>query len=274
MRRAKKRGAPLDAKRFSGWAQEFAGYRHIVDEGRVGRWLEQFDRDKDLGARLLDCVDFISHDQIASAFRGALNGLSGWHRHKGKRTGKWRFVAFSSHSGESGEAMLHQFRVANGMATRHFDELFILRSDLLREPLEADDTVVFVDDFSGTGDQATTAWNGFFHELLPGEPNCYLVLVMASQQAVSRIKDETGMVAVPHFTLHASDYLFSSRCTQFNDEEKEKLLRFCERADKKTPMGHRECGFVVVFSHRCPNNTVPILHAEHSKWQGLFRRSG
>jgi hypothetical protein len=274
MRRAKDRGTPRDAARFSGWAKEFSGYRHAVDEGRLERWLKQFVPNEDLAARLLDCVDFISHDQIASAFRAALRGLDGWHRQKQRRRGKWRFVAFSSHSGESGDAMLHQFRVANGMATRHFNDLFISRSDLLREPLGEDDTVVFVDDFSATGDQATTAWSDLFRELLPGEPNCYLLLVMASETAVKRIKDETDMVAVPHFTLAARDYLFSDRCNQFEDAEKAKILSYCEIADRKKPKGHKDCGFLVVFSHRCPNNTVPILHAEHSKWHGLFRRSG
>jgi hypothetical protein len=274
MKRAKDRGTARDAARFTEWAQSFAGYRHAVDEGRLDRWLKQFDPDLDLAARLLDCVDFITHDQIAKAFRGVLNGLAGWHRMKSKRAGKWRFVAFSSHSGESADSMLHQFRVANGMGTRYFDDLFISPSELLREPLEADDTVVFVDDFSGTGDQAAKAWSDFFQELLPGEPTCYLVLVMASDQAIKKIGSETGMVAVPHFTLRARDQLFSTRCTQFDDQEKAKLLTYCERANKNHPKGYGECGFVVVFSHRCPNNTVPILHAEHSKWHGLFRRSG
>lgn len=32
------------------------------------------------------------------------------------------------------------------------------------------------------------------------------------------------------------------------------------------------CGFVIVFAHTCPNNSIPILHVSHTKWQGLFRR--
>lgn len=274
MKRAKDRGTPRDAARFTGWAQAFAAYRHTVDEGRLDRWLKQFDPDQDLGARLLDCVDFITHDQIAKAFRAVLNGLDGWHRGKSKRAGKWRFVAFSSHSGESGDSMLHQFRLATGMGSRHYNQLFILRSDLLRESLEANDTVVFVDDFAATGDQAAKAWEQIFQELLPGGPKCYLVLVMASDNAVKNIVDKTEMVPAPHFFLGESENLFSVSCTQFDEAEKAKLLRLCERADKRKPKGYGNCGFVVVFSHRCPNNTVPILHAEHSQWHGLFRRSG
>jgi len=41
---------------------------------------------------------------------------------------------------------------------------------------------------------------------------------------------------------------------------------------KENPMGFGDCGLVVVFQHRPPNNTIPILHEDHSKWTGLFPR--
>jgi hypothetical protein len=27
-----------------------------------------------------------------------------------------------------------------------------------------------------------------------------------------------------------------------------------------------------VFQHRSPNNSIPILHADHERWTGLFPR--
>ncbi len=33
-----------------------------------------------------------------------------------------------------------------------------------------------------------------------------------------------------------------------------------------------DCGFVIVLAHKCPNNTIPILHARRAGWEGLFRR--
>ena len=66
----------------------------------------------------------------------------------------------SRSAGESGDAMLYQFRLANGLDGRGFNELFVSRSDLFRLPmlpegdpnrLGEDDVVVLLDDFSGTG---------------------------------------------------------------------------------------------------------------------------
>src|SRR5207245_1228910 len=80
---------------------------------------------------------------------------------------------------ESSDRMLHTFRAANGLNAERFDNLFIHKSELLRQNLGAADTVVFVDDFAGTGEQAVTAWKESLGELLPGRPRIFLVLAVA-----------------------------------------------------------------------------------------------
>src|SRR5712664_2137099 len=147
MRRPKARKAPIDAARMRGWADEFAGYRVAVTEGRIDRWLKQFQTGhRDIAARVLDVVEFVSHAQIAVAFRQALARIPNWNAKSKRRKGRWRFVPFTASAGESGDTMLHAFRIANGMARREFNELFVYKSDLPAEKLGAKDTVVFVDD--------------------------------------------------------------------------------------------------------------------------------
>src|SRR4051794_14153052 len=168
MRAPKHRGSPVDMARMRGWVEEFAGYRIAVNEGRIGRWLQQFEEaDRDLAARLLDVVDFIGNDQIAAAFREALSGLPGWSPDENRRSGRWFFVAFSSSAGESGDQMLHRFRTANNLAGRRYDYLFHYRSELLMLAPGEEDTVVLIDDFAGTGNQACQAWEEVYRELLP-----------------------------------------------------------------------------------------------------------
>ena len=126
MRRPSPRNTPIDISRMTAWTDDFAGYRYNITERRIDRWLNQFDdKHRDIAARVLDCVDFISHEQMAQAFREILNSLNGWHRKEGQRQGKWRFVAFSGSAGESGDSMLHKFRLANGLNGRNYDSLFI-----------------------------------------------------------------------------------------------------------------------------------------------------
>jgi hypothetical protein len=273
MKQPMPRGSSIGMKRMRGWVSVFSEYRHAVTEPRIDRWLDQFSQnDRDLAARILDCVEFITKEQMTSAFRSVLGRLGGWSKNEKSRRGKWRFVPFSGSSGESGDSMLYTFRLANGLNSRAFNSLFIYRSQLASENLGPDDTVVFVDDFAGTGRQACKAWRQDFEELLPGKPNTYLILAAASVAAREKIENETDLTVIPHIELFEEDRIFSYKCRHFTPTEKDSLLRYCRKGDKRNPKGYGECGYVIVFAHNCPNNTIPALHAHNQKWEGLFRR--
>jgi hypothetical protein len=180
--------------------------------------------------------------------------------------------------------MLHHFRIANGLDAKSFNDLFVSRSDLFRQAmlpdddprkLGQDDVVVLLDDFSGTGTQVCDAWNDpvtSFGSLLAGVGKVYLILVAASKAARHRISGETAICPMPAHELHDSDNVFSDQCKHFTKADRTRLLHYGQIADKRCPMGFGDCGFVVVFQHRPPNNSIPILHADNSKWTGLFPR--
>jgi len=66
-------------------------------------------------------------------------------------------------------------RVRLAGRTRRADRGVFFLVQVLKENLGPDDTVVFVDDFAGTGNQVCTGWREVMEELLPGEPNIYLM---------------------------------------------------------------------------------------------------
>lgn len=273
MKAPRQQGAPIDAARMRGWLADFAGYRVHINEGRIDRWIQRFAlADRDVAARVLDVVDYVSQEQIAHAYRAALARLPGWNVDPHRRRGKWRFVPFSVSAGESGDSMLHAFRLANNLNKKKFDKEFVTKRDLPGEKLGADDSVVFVDDFAGTGNQAIEAWNDSLQELLPGDPSTYLVLVAVSASARTRIGLETSLTVVPHNVLGDADNIFHNRCVHFSAAEKTTIKRYCRRADAIAPSGYGGRGFVIVFCHNCPNNSIPILHAFNNNWEGLFRR--
>ena len=278
-------GTALDAKRFKRWIDRFGSYRAGIINVTIQGWLHQFDKkDRDLAARVLDAVEFYGQTQIHAAYRQVLEALPGWHKLSAKRKGRWRFAAMSGSAGESGDAMLYQFRIANGLDARGFNELFVSRSDLFRQPmlpdddpqkLGKDDVVVLLDDFSGTGIQVCAAWNDpatSFGALLAGVGKVYLILVAASKAARERIAAETAISPVPAHELRESDNVFSEQCKHFTKADRDRLLHYGGIADKRSPKGFGDCGFVIVFQHRPPNNSIPILHADHSKWTALFPR--
>ena len=273
MRKPERRSTPIDLKRYKKWADEFSGYRHQIQESRIRDWLKYFsDDDRDLAARLLDCIHFINNEQIRAAFRGILEGLPGWDRISSRRTAKWRFVPYSSSSGESGDSMMHVFRQANNLAATRFNDLFIYRSDLLRERLGMEDTVVLVDDMIGSGSQVCSSWDEGFSELLAGVGQVYLVVVAACDHAIQRVSDSTDMVLVPDVQLHDADNFFHSACKYFHKDEKETMLRYCKLVDEENPKGFGDSGLVLVFAHTIPNNTLPVLGKSTDDWEPLFRR--
>jgi hypothetical protein len=158
------------------------------------------------------------------------------------------------------------------LTAARFDDLFIHRSDLLREQLIADDTVVFVDDFAGTGKQAVTAWNESLGELLPGRPRIFLVLVVAIDAAIRDIGSQTPMIVKAFRRFRAHDNLFAAQCTHFSGAEKTSVLHYCNVAEAANPRGYGACGVLLVFAHRCPNNSLPILHSNKPAFHGLFPR--
>ncbi len=266
------RGEPIDAERVRAWLVEFAGYRTGVTEGGIERWLDQYDPDaQDVAARVLDAVELIGVEQIATAYRGILASLDGWGPSNATRRGKWRFVAFSGSPGESGDSMLHRFRIANGLGGQRYKSLFCYKSELTDANLGPNDTVVFVDDFAGSGQQACGHWPELAM-LLPRGPRAILALVGATSSARQRITNETSLIVTSHFELTASDNVFHQDCACFSQAEKERLLEYCARADRKFPRGRGDCGLLLVFAHNCPNNAIPLLHVNKRYWRGLFPR--
>ncbi len=285
MRAPSQRGAPIDARRYRRWTNRFGAYRDPVTNVTIDSWFENFKTaDKDLASRILDAVDFYGQSQIHAAYREALAALFGWNEDPAQRTGKWAFAAMSGSAGESGDAMLYQFRIANGLDARRYNSIFLSRSDLFhranlpddhKDKLGKNDVVVLLDDFTGTGEQVCKAWNDpgtSFGALLAGIGKIYLIVVAAGKGAPKRIADETTLTLIAAHHLHDSDNVFSSSCRHFDKSDRDKLLIYGKKADKKYPQGRGECGLLVVFQHRSPNNTLPILHRDTEKWTGLFPR--
>jgi hypothetical protein len=226
VRAPKNMGTPIDGPRIAEWTQSFGQYRTQVTADRVQAWLGQFAaHDRDLAARLLDSVDFYHSDRIEEALRSALAALPGWYRDMNQRHGRWRFAAMSRSAGESGDSMLHVFRIANQLTQRMHDEMFITPSRILQQGLGSDDTLVLLDDFVGTGDQVCKAWSASFSELAAGVGRVYLIVVAACQRGKQRVQDETGLRIVNADELTAADDIFSDECAHFHAQEKARVLK-------------------------------------------------
>lgn len=271
MKRPHRRGTAISPKRIAEWIEVGRVYRLPPDVAAIRQWLNRFSRgDQDIAARVLDCVQIVSEQEIHLGYRKALEGLRDWDINPARRRGQWLFVGFGG-PGESGQAMVRTFREANQLTSRAYDHLFCGATDLLFKGLTAADHIVFIDDFSGTGSQVSSAWPTL-QELIAADASCHLILTAATQVAISKIRELNNLSLMVHLNLQEEDNVFSKKCKYFKKAEKLIIEKYGKRADRKIPKGFGECGLLFVLSHKTPNNTVPILSAYHDRWHGLFPR--
>ncbi|SRR6266436_708685 len=272
MRAPRQRGAPIDKHRIGEWIGRFRFYRAPPDEPAIVAWLARFgDADKDLAARILDCVEVISEATIQKAYKQALESVEGWHRDGAQRDGRWVFTGFSG-PGESGMAMLRVFREANRLTEAKYNRLFVSMIDIPSLRLSAEDTVVLVDDFAGTGRQICRRWPTLT-ELIASDARCLLVLTAATVEALEKIRASTELEIFSQHEIQKNENVFSTECRRFSTGDRNAILTYCSRADQKNPRGFGDCGLLYVLSHKTPNNSIPVLHANHHRWVGLFPRS-
>lgn len=272
MRATRRRGAPIDPARIAEWEGRFRFYRASPGKAEIETWLSLFKAEhQDLAARVLDCVEVISEPTIQEGYKEALGSIAGWDKKVGTREGRWVFTGFGKVS-ESGWAMLRIFREANGLTASKYDGLFRHTPEIPSLQLTAEDTIVVVDDFSGTGRQICQRWPQLM-ELIASEARCYIVLTAATASAIAAIEEATELKVITKEIIEKNENVFSDRSTRFNDDDKATLLHYGKLADAKNPKGFNDCGLLYVLSHKTPNNTIPILHTNHPRWVGLFPRN-
>lgn len=261
----------IGLQRLDDWASRFRYYRASPDRDDIAAWVRLFAKvDQPLAAKVLDHTDLVSEQQIMAAFKAALEGIAGWQRNKAQREGRWFFAGFGK-AGESGQTMLHKFREANNMASKKFDEMFVSGSDFPSLLLNSQDTVIFVDDFSGSGEQFSKLWPKM-KELLGASPQVHLVLYAATLTASQIIESAEGIQMHAASLLPAESNVFDETNQNFTAAEKAKIESYCKKVDPNNPRGYNSSGLLFILSHKTPNNSLPILHHKTKSWKPLFPR--
>ncbi len=138
--------------------------------------------------------------------------------------------------------------------------------------------IVFLDVFSGTGEQICDWWTNMETLLLPwAHKSIELILGILSLN----YKALEALRSVPATKLHVS-YLgikynvLSTKSKAFLTSEKRLLKEFCQRTNCPPDYryGKGKCGLLVVFKHSCPNNSLPILWYKSDRWKNIFLRRG
>ncbi|MHB1001855.1 MAG: phosphoribosyltransferase-like protein [Armatimonadota bacterium] len=147
--------------------------------------------------------------------------------------------------------------------------------------------IIFVNDFIGTGQQASGDIQNALQILRQKCENivdksliCYATIVGFSD-GIDRVR-ETGIPVITVDTLGDCRRAFQAEAGIFqNEDDRSAAKRMCERIGRSLVsadhcLGHEDSQGLVVFWDNTPNNTLPIFHAsgmvDGKTWRPLFPR--
>lgn len=176
---------------------------------------------------------------------------------------------------ESGNNILYYFRQENELAKGSFE--------IKKEKY---DNIVYIDDVTISGSQATTYMGTNRLEA----NNIYIATLLATEKAkidLSKVKIGNSKIKVlSAITLDSRDKAFDSETHIFSDDKikglQDLVKKFCifygdiaiKGYDdmKGYPLGYDNGEYLIGFEYNTPDNTLPIFWGEGDGWQPLFKR--
>ena len=247
--------------------QKFQGFPD-VNRTKIELWIQNFrDEHKELALKLLNNVDYFDTARIYTACRDIFTQLKTL---KGEDLSNVYFCNFGNPA-NSGQHILSIFAMANGLTGRANTPKFKQISELNELLLKPDITILFLDDFIGTGNQALNYWSGIA-SLVSSNAEIFLGAICAFEEGIVNIQNNTEMKVLCHKRLNNTHKLLSTENNIFTSAEKVILQSYCNSTGAHLPQGYGNCQAIVVLSYRTPNNTVSILTVQTDTWRGIFPR--
>lgn len=119
--------------------------------------------------------------------------------------------------------------------------------------------IIYVDDFSGTGDQFLRSRN-FVAERVPlsGQFSEFFLLPCICREAFTAITKE-GVEIVCDYIHDKNDRPLHPDSIILEDAERERLVGYCKEGDPGAPLGYRGLASMVVFYRNTPNSVPSIF---------------
>jgi len=246
-------------------------YKNIT-KGKIISWLKQFDEPHQSTAlKVLQQLRFYDISQIHKSCKSLFNIVK---QECGDKLEDVIFMGLGS-AGKSGASMLYRFRHSNGMHSAKYANMFKNATEVTALHSSFKGTLVFLDDFIGSGTQATASILDIV-SIAPPASKILLCVTAGYASAINyvckEVEKEIDFNIFPADLLQENEKLFSEENTNFNREEQEILRNYCLRTGSRYPFGFHDVGSLVVFCDSVPNNTPSILIHEGDKWKPLFQR--
>ena len=268
-------------------ARDLAYQGAAVSDLRVKAWLEQFGdaRNQELVFQLLRHVKergYYNGSRLMPLFK-KLHSLviasqtadGQWAQKVKKRKPTNLFVSYVDREGKSGAAMIYVYRNANQLPP-HLTGSLDAAAAFLRAAT-GPCVLILVDDFIGSGgtfvegiSNLESALGGSLHD---HGHTAYAVAAVGLRQGTEHVSSTTGVQCFLGEEFGSNNRAFSPDSGIFSsDTDRRTAEALCctigEALEPKHPLGFANCQSLIVFEHRCPNNTLPIFYKTGKKYQG------
>ena len=234
---------------------------------KITRWIAQFDDgDFPLAIKILQEIRYYSIENIRSMVHNLVE-IMHHHFRPTSRNGILFVPIGQPYEGSSVIARALRDELRSESRIKHMADLEKLRTGTF-------DALVFVDDFSGTGETLERWWNNVESIVLPRNVPFAIALLVLNYRARPTIEQFANVLCVDE--LDEAFNVISQESDKFTEIEKQRLVHYCRRTRcrEKYLLGYGKCSLLVAFKHGCPNDSLPILWHTCEQWEGLFRRSG
>ena len=204
-----------------------------------------------------------------------------------KRLERTRFLSIGNPS-ESSAHLLYFFRQENRLERNLFINAHQLythtaEGDLLiaKTVVEGIDRIVVLDDFCGSGSQATAFDEEFVVNLKKDKPEIKIdyFSLFAIEKGLNKIRDLHYNRAEAVYVLDDTYKCFSKDSRFFSTKEieiKKNCKSICNKYGRKLesrfPFGYKNGQMLLGFHHNTPNNSLPIFWSENKSWNPIFKR--
>ncbi|EOW9529668.1 hypothetical protein ACO11K_003420 [Bacillus cytotoxicus] len=247
----------------------------VIGKDKIENWLHQFKspEDKDIASEIFSKIQYYDSQLVKDLCKLA---FIEWQINNQASIQDAIFIPLGL-AGKSGQMVGYLFRTVNGIPEFRVK----YQESLSKEDIIQNKHIIFLDDFTGTGNQFLK--NPIVKDTIKLKEKeqspiqLAFISLVATEEAIENIQNNINIQIIsPHIRrkAYASN---DDEFIQFNERYGSGLFK---RGDKDQYLGWGDIGETIVFFYNIPNNTLPILwsgaysKATQSNWMPLFTRSG
>ena len=256
----------------------FCGYEpQCVTSRSLRAWLAQFPnhlQDKILS--LLEEIRFVSKAEVKKLLMSCNDRVLKLLEQDGIQVKNVIYTSIGS-AGSSSGVMLNLLRNAANLGRRRahlVDQNNIRGIQETTSKLEFG-SIVYVDDFSGTGNQFVKSHReSRIGDYIPGNFSEFFIAACICEEALDEIRS-IGVEPIPGFVHKKSERPLHPESSVLDSQVKGELVQLCRDMHQRLGLGYGELATMVVLFNNAPN-TVPMLFrgtVTQDPYRGLFPRT-